>query len=242
MRLSDREKVRFVSKRANRGEKHTVDEQPRYTPPVSPPSPQTPLLPSFPPLVPQRRRPDAVSVVATTLTLSIPVLGSIFWFLIRPILNQPKDKAQTAACLSNMKSLGAAQMLYAQDYDEKLPPAALWMDATFTYIKNWQTYRCPSVESSNAPSRPTEDLSSYGYAYNSDLSHVGLSRIKNIETAILVFESDKLIRNATDPLFSVPFPARHLAHRVNHVVFTDGHAKSKETDLSEGRPILESNR
>lgn len=41
--------------------------------------------------------------------------------ILFPVFSQAREKARQATCLSNMKQLGAAILLYVQDYDEKFP-------------------------------------------------------------------------------------------------------------------------
>src|SRR5919204_517662 len=48
----------------------------------------------------------------------IAVLAAILF----PVFAQAREKARQASCLSNMKQQGAAVMMYAQDFDETLPP------------------------------------------------------------------------------------------------------------------------
>jgi hypothetical protein len=48
----------------------------------------------------------------------IAILAAILF----PVFAQAREKARQAMCQSNMKQLGIAFMMYAQDYDEILPP------------------------------------------------------------------------------------------------------------------------
>src|SRR5436309_13695501 len=45
----------------------------------------------------------------------IAILAAILF----PVFAQARDKARSAACLSNMQQIGKALMMYMQDYDEK---------------------------------------------------------------------------------------------------------------------------
>ena len=47
----------------------------------------------------------------------IAILAAILF----PVFAQARDKARMATCLSNCKQIGLATMMYAQDYDERLP-------------------------------------------------------------------------------------------------------------------------
>ncbi len=89
----------------------------------------------------------------------IAILAAILF----PVFAQARDKARQASCLSNVKQIGTAMMMYAQDYDEVLPRNAYadeprvregdhftncssprWMDVLQPYIKNLQIFNCPS--------------------------------------------------------------------------------------------------
>src|SRR5207249_5245435 len=47
----------------------------------------------------------------------IAILAAILF----PVFAQAREKARQSACLSNMKQIGTATMMYVQDYDEKYP-------------------------------------------------------------------------------------------------------------------------
>src|SRR5436190_15533824 len=79
----------------------------------------------------------------------IAILAAILF----PVFAQARDKARQATCLSNLKQLGNAQMMYTQDYDETYPKAyhALpdgsdwaWYLEIQPYAKNTSIFRCPS--------------------------------------------------------------------------------------------------
>jgi prepilin-type N-terminal cleavage/methylation domain-containing protein/prepilin-type processing-associated H-X9-DG protein len=98
----------------------------------------------------------------------IAILAAILF----PVFAQAREKARQAACLSNLKQIGSALMMYTQDYDETLPnrsynadkgvcfdPSVLGAEAGTTnpyctsyawqwqinsYLKNNNVYVCPS--------------------------------------------------------------------------------------------------
>jgi prepilin-type N-terminal cleavage/methylation domain-containing protein len=45
----------------------------------------------------------------------IAILAAILF----PVFAQAREKARQASCLSNLKQIGLASMMYAQDYDER---------------------------------------------------------------------------------------------------------------------------
>jgi prepilin-type N-terminal cleavage/methylation domain-containing protein/prepilin-type processing-associated H-X9-DG protein len=75
----------------------------------------------------------------------IAILAAILF----PVFAQAREKARQTYCLSNVKQLGLAVLMYAQDYDETLLPTqndafVLWPDLLTPYIKNNQVRVCPS--------------------------------------------------------------------------------------------------
>ena len=92
----------------------------------------------------------------------IAILAAILF----PVFAQAREKARQTACLSNLKQIGNALMMYTQDYDEVLPgnasrdtglglplgfmdPAPRWRNWARDiqpYLKNLQVYNCPSAQ------------------------------------------------------------------------------------------------
>ena len=116
----------------------------------------------------------------------IAILAAILF----PVFAQAREKARQTSCLSNMKQIGTAALMYCQDYDERTPrnwygvdgfeattavgdtpERYKWMDALQPYVKNTQIFTCASA--SQLPYIPRTALQSgqtttrYGsYAYN----------------------------------------------------------------------------
>jgi len=77
----------------------------------------------------------------------IAILAAILF----PVFAQAREKARTASCLSNLKQLGTATIMYTQDYDGAYPlawhddPAQYGFDVMlYPYVKSLQVYECPS--------------------------------------------------------------------------------------------------
>ena len=89
----------------------------------------------------------------------IAILAAILF----PVFSRAREQARKTACLSNMKQLGTALMMYAQDWDETLPfwrtachndpnyppGGLLWTEQLYPYIKNWEVFQCPSAAQTN---------------------------------------------------------------------------------------------
>lgn len=86
----------------------------------------------------------------------IAILAAVLF----PVFAQAREKARQAGSLSNLKQLGTAWMMYAQDYDEVTVPAHndgpagattpdnlgafRWGWLTLPYVKSMDVYRSPS--------------------------------------------------------------------------------------------------
>jgi len=94
----------------------------------------------------------------------IAILAAILF----PVFAQARDKARSASCLSNLKQMGTAWMMYSQDYDERFPqsqPLNVWGDCAtmkdrgsfggwvgnllVPYTKNTDIFKCPSNPKGN---------------------------------------------------------------------------------------------
>ncbi|MCD6351911.1 MAG: DUF1559 domain-containing protein, partial [Armatimonadetes bacterium] len=50
----------------------------------------------------------------------IAILAAILF----PVFAKAREKARQASCASNLKQIGLALLMYAQDYDERFPAAS----------------------------------------------------------------------------------------------------------------------
>ena len=87
----------------------------------------------------------------------IAILAAILF----PVFAQARERARAIACISNLKQIGLATMMYSQDYDETLfyepypgcygyfngagtsQPAYYWPDFLYPYVKNAGVFKCP---------------------------------------------------------------------------------------------------
>ncbi len=93
----------------------------------------------------------------------IAILAAILF----PVFAKAREKARQASCMSNMKQIALAVLMYDQDYDEKFPhwnfrhctdvPGANggWKDVVMPYIKNLQIFACPSTDLDPRPCEPS---------------------------------------------------------------------------------------
>jgi prepilin-type N-terminal cleavage/methylation domain-containing protein/prepilin-type processing-associated H-X9-DG protein len=155
----------------------------------------------------------------------IAILAAILF----PVFAQAREKARQASCLSNLKQMGLATVMYAQDYDETYPVylmyatgqgplpsppppyraavsgpecyAGLWCNLIYPYTKNKGVYKCPSgnPRTTNPYQKGCQDVD---YA-----SNIG-TNIKNALNGTSTLK-DGMGRNPTEvlSLAAVPDPA-----------------------------------
>ncbi len=78
----------------------------------------------------------------------IAILAAILF----PVFAKAREKARQTSCLSNSKQFALGIMMYAQDYDETMPPSTnltaiggmTLADSVMPYVKNSQIMKCPS--------------------------------------------------------------------------------------------------
>jgi prepilin-type N-terminal cleavage/methylation domain-containing protein/prepilin-type processing-associated H-X9-DG protein len=127
----------------------------------------------------------------------IAILAAILF----PVFAKAREKARQASCESNLKQLGLAALMYAQDYDEKVPcteppcwpananygPSAWWFALIQPYVKNTQLFNCPSDKTGgmHVYCDNTKCVGSGGilfggitYGWNENMAHPGYAGLK----------------------------------------------------------------
>jgi len=124
-----------------------------------------------------------------------------------------------AQCQTQLKQQMLGVLQYAQDYDEKLPPARRWIDVLQPYTKSEQIFICPSLQNKGN-----------GYAYNQNLSQLPQSKIDEVALTVNIYETSNPNRNVF-----APFTGRAYRHQDGiNLAFADGHIKwfRKDADLN----------
>lgn len=98
----------------------------------------------------QRKENRAFTLIELLVVIAII---SILAAILFPVFARARENARRTSCLSNLKQMGLAVMMYVQDYDETYPrnrhPApqssVFWQNMIVPYTKNTQIFQCPST-------------------------------------------------------------------------------------------------
>jgi prepilin-type N-terminal cleavage/methylation domain-containing protein/prepilin-type processing-associated H-X9-DG protein len=174
----------------------------------------------------------------------IAILAAIMF----PVFAKSREKARQASCQSNLKSIGAAMLMYAQDYDEMFPQAGTegsnnrWDAAIHPYMRSTKIFKCPSH---------SLDASTNSYGANLLLLGVGSSKITSPTAEVLIFDGNtqKSVRLVGNGMVFSSFKMAAstydddntflLTHGDgDNICFADGHVKWYRTRaLSNAAPI-----
>jgi prepilin-type N-terminal cleavage/methylation domain-containing protein/prepilin-type processing-associated H-X9-DG protein len=134
---------------------------------------------------PQRSRGRGFTLIELLVVIAIIAILAAILF---PVFAQARAKARQATCVSNLKQLGNALLMYVQDYDETFPfvpgnnprvdPSVDWGKNTWVYndvyvvlqqyVKNFKVFYCPDRSRfvGDAFFRPGKQNEVWGYGYH----------------------------------------------------------------------------
>lgn len=129
------------------------------------------------------------------LLIVVAILAILAAILV-PAFAQTREKARQSVCASNLHQLGAALLMYAQDYEETAPNAQ-WIgpeafppnwsfgrssrDLLEPYVKSAGAFVCPSdTELAQMPLRGSDKLFGLSYQYNGNPLGHGNNIIKRV--------------------------------------------------------------
>jgi prepilin-type N-terminal cleavage/methylation domain-containing protein/prepilin-type processing-associated H-X9-DG protein len=126
------------------------------------------------------RRRERAGFTLIELLVVIAIIA-ILAAILFPVFAQAREAARKTQCLSNLKNLGVAMLMYAQDYDEQMVPWNLrfnnknvhdengislsWDRLIHPYTKNVGVLACPSDIGSTRPVIPGLGIVVRSYSY-----------------------------------------------------------------------------
>jgi hypothetical protein len=176
-----------------------------------------------PPQYQQQLQPKKNNTVLFIVLAAVAVCGcagvGVLAAILFPVFSQANLAAKKTLALSHAKQSGLALIMYASDYDERLPLATEWMDLASPYSKDAEIFKSPLAKE--------KDPLAYGFAFRKALSRKNMSKVEDIRSWAMIFDSTLLNRNATSDLETLPNPGRYgFGDSASNVIgFADGHAK-----------------
>lgn len=99
--------------------------------------------------------------------LVVIAIISILASLLMPALSTARERARRIACMSNIRQLGLALMMYSGDWEDFYPPVHIYTNDRYglnalypSYFDNIGIFKCPS--DANIP-KPYRSDGSFGY-------------------------------------------------------------------------------
>jgi prepilin-type N-terminal cleavage/methylation domain-containing protein/prepilin-type processing-associated H-X9-DG protein len=185
--------------------------------------------------------------------LFVIAILAILAAILFPVFARAREKARTASCQSNLKQIGLAWHMYAQDYDEVTCPARtnvdtfpggrmIWMSLIYPYVKNRQAFVCPSGDGTVAwdesyctpyalytPQFAASDAWYCGYAFNNFMEYTRNSTggCNGLAFADIASDTGVFIDSNASIIFSGQWRVQGLARHNQgaNVAFADGHVK-----------------
>ena len=168
------------------------------------------VWPAPPPLPKQRDR--AAWLIGGIIVGVIVLLVGVATALLAPAVARGRAKSYQSSCLSNIKQLALACLMYSSDYNGLLPSATDaqgFQNQVYPYVRNASIFACPGA--------PNEQ----GYVLNPKLAGKNLNKVSKPAQTPLLWEAGAQVGGL--PPAPGATPSRHNGG--DNVAYADGHCQ-----------------
>lgn len=146
-------------------------------------------------------------------TLGLAILAAVLF----PVFATEKSgRGHFPLCGSRLKQSALAVIMYAGDFDDRLPSAALWATRAKAYAKEDGVFVCPPAA--------LADPKAFGHAFRRSLGGVDTATVNLPQEVPMIFDSTDLTWNANGGTNLLPLVGRNPGGK-NGLAFLDGHVK-----------------
>ncbi len=117
----------------------------------------------------------------------ISILASILF----PVFARARENARRSSCLSNLRQLGTATMMYVQDYDERYPSSRYYTGTQYVYWNQMLQPYIKTIEVFYCPSSPIKGATEGGYGANELVfspSNISMASINSTASSYMLMD------------------------------------------------------
>jgi len=118
---------------------------------------------------PQKNEKSGFTLIELLVVIAIIAILAAILF---PVFARARENARRTSCLSNLKQMGLAVMMYVQDYDETYPRNQQTKDGDATHYNYWQNLIQPYTKNEQiflCPSTTRTSIVDGGYGANASI-------------------------------------------------------------------------